>query len=376
MYVLFISSGNPTPRYPSNFIFIHDQARALVASGINVVYASVDTRSFRRLRKWGIVRKSSDNVDIWTINIPLGPIPGKLSHRIAYWGLKRLYRTIELEYGRPALLHAHFANFIAARLKNEMKIPFVITEHFSGINANRIKKSLFEYTNYAYNQADKLIAVSPSLAEKIKQNFNQDATYIPNIVDIDTFQYKDNKRSSTFNFVSTGRLIGLKRMDLLIETFYGAFNNIPNVNLTIFGEGPERKRLEKIIDLYNLNDRVRLKGLCSRKTIADKYAQSDCFVLASQSETFGVAYIEALAMGLPVIATRSGGPEVFVNKNNGIMTDVDNLEQLTAALLFMYENAENYNKVDIAKNTVRKFSPESVSKQIIDVYKKVLSENE
>ncbi|MFY9282731.1 MAG: glycosyltransferase [Miniphocaeibacter sp.] len=157
------------------------------------------------------------------------------------------------------------------------------------------------------------------------------------------FKLKSKVKSKNFNFVSTGNLIDTKRMDLTIKAFYKAFKGNTKITLTIFGQGPNHKSLEELINQYKLSDQVKLMGLCSRKKIAEQLSKSNCFVLVSQSETFGVAYIEALAMGVPVIATKCGGPEGFVNKDNGIMIDVDNEEQLIEAMHYMYKNIEKYD---------------------------------
>src|SRR5690606_4160000 len=130
-----------------------------------------------------------------------------------------------------------------------------------------------------------------------------DATVIPNIVDTTNFIYKDTKKKDKhFTFISTGRLIKSKRMDLLITSFTQAFKNNNKVKLFIYGDGPERTRLEELIYKSGLEEQIYLMGLVDRSQIAGKMSESDCFVLASQLETFGVAYIEALSMGLPVIA--------------------------------------------------------------------------
>lgn len=145
-----------------------------------------------------------------------------------------------------------------------------------------------------------------------------------------------------------------------------------NVTLTIFGDGPERSRLQDMINKYNLNDNVFLKGFCLRDVIANKLSESDCFVLASQTETFGVAYIEALSMGIPVIATKCGGPQGFVNNENGVMVEVDDVNGLTEAMKYMYKNADKYNGESISKVTKSLFSPESVGSRLMEVYKSVI----
>ena len=75
----------------------------------------------------------------------------------------------------------------------------------------------------------------------------------------------------------------------------------------------------------------------------------DAFVLASRAETFGVVYVEAMAAGLPVIATACGGPEDFVSEENGILIPADNEEKLTEALIEMYHMAHKYDKQAISE---------------------------
>ena len=116
-------------------------------------------------------------------------------------------------------------------------------------------------------------------------------------------------------------------------------------------------------------------GLCSREEIAKQLKQCDCFVLASQSETFGVAYIEALAMGVPVIATKCGGPEAFVNEKNGLMVNVNDVEELTEALIYMYNNINMYDRKSISIEIQNKFSSEVVANKIINIYKEYLKKS-
>lgn len=373
MYILIISRGYPTEKYKTNGLFEFDQARALASQGCKVVYAAIDLRSIRRWRKWGIRKKRKDGVDIYSINIPVGGLPINLLARISTMGLKILYKHINKEQGKPDLMHAHFTNaaYTASILKDETNIPLVVTEHSSQINKDNIDKDLYKMAKIAYSKADSLIAVSPHLANMINKKFSIQPIYIPNMVNLDIFIYEEKIGSHTFNFVSTGNLIDLKRMDLTIEAFYQAFGNNPKVTLTIFGQGPKKEMLNDLIDKYKLESQVKLMGLSSREEIADQYKKSHCFVLASQSETFGLAYVEALAMGLPVIATRCGGPEGFVNDKNGLMVDINNPQQLSQAMGHMYNNIDNYNGKNISKETKEKFSPQTIANKLIDIYKKL-----
>ena len=99
---------------------------------------------------------------------------------------------------------------------------------------------------------------------------------------------------------------------------------------------------------------------------------SDCFVLASKSETFGIVYIEAMAKGLPVIATRCGGPEEFVNKDNGLLVDVGDCEALTEAMVYMMNHKDLYNKEMIRQFCLENFSESAIADKIIEEYNKVI----
>ena len=101
----------------------------------------------------------------------------------------------------------------------------------------------------------------------------------------------------------------------------------------------------------------------------------DAFVLASRRETFGVVYIEAMAAGLPVIATRCGGPEDFVTEENGILIPVDDAAALTDAMEHMMLHRREYDSASISADIRRKFAPETIAARLTDIYKTVLEKN-
>lgn len=373
MYVMIVSRGYPTNKYKMNGIFEFDQARALAKEGHKVVFAAVDVRSLKRWRKWGIEQQKIQGVNVYIINIPVGRLPKVILHKVTSIGLSILYKLILKQLGKPDVIHAHFTNlgYAALTLKNKINVPLVITEHSSLIIKPTIDDQLFNTAKEAYTHADAVIAVSPSLVNVIKNKFDINALYVPNIVDTSIFSYTVKDESKTFNFVSIGNLRIIKRMDLAIEAFYSAFHDVPSVTLTIFGEGAERPKIEEIIKKHQLKSKVVLMGTCSREVISKKLKNSDCFVLASRSETFGVAYVESLATGVPVIATKCGGPETFVNKDNGLLIPVDGFNELVIAMKYMYKNSKAFDRRKISAEIKSKFSPEQVSKKLVEVYEKV-----
>ena len=100
---------------------------------------------------------------------------------------------------------------------------------------------------------------------------------------------------------------------------------------------------------------------------------SNAFVLASRTETFGVVYIEALAQGLPVIATRCGGPESIVTSDNGLLVPIENIPELTKALLTLYENHAQYDPVRLRQDCLQQFGSRAIAQHLIDTFQKVLN---
>lgn len=374
MYVLVIGRGYPTEKYKLNGIFEFDQAKALASIGCKVVYIALDVRSIRRWRKWGIYKEKVQGIDTYSINIPLGRVPYKLLNKISSFALNHVYKKIIKDHGKPQVIHGHFTDiaYVAANLKNENEIPLVVTEHFSHIMKADIDKEFAYMASYAYEKADAVIAVSPALKDIIKEKFNKDALYVPNIVDTELFSYSSRSNDKSFRFVSTGALTPIKKMDITVEAFARAFSHNEDVELIIFGEGPERNKIQSIIEKYDIKDKVKLLGVQSREVMAKSLRSSHCFVLASESETFGVAYIEALACGNPVIATKCGGPEVFVTEENGLLVPVDDMDSLVTAMRYMHENSMNYDREKISKVTANLFSPQEIANSLLEVYKNII----
>lgn len=375
MNILILASGYPTQDYVRNGIFAFDQAQALANNGHNVIYLSVDVRSIRRWRKWGFTEVVENRVQIMNVSIPLGRFPQAFLHKISKYYFNKAYNKIVKKYGYPDIIHSHFLDIgnISVELFKKYDIPLVHTEHSSGMNQDNINKKDHSIGNNVYNSVDKLITVSSALSDNILNKFGVKSIVIPNIVDTKIFYNESSKKiNKDFNFISVGNLVKNKRMDLLIKSFCDAFKTVKSVKLYIFGEGPEREKLEKLIKSKNMKSQVFLMGEVDRKIIAKQMKESDAFVLVSKKETFGVAFIEALASGLPIIATDSGGPRDIVTDNNGILIDDENKSGLTDALREMITKNSEFNNEYISRDAQKKYSPENIAEILTREYKSIL----
>jgi glycosyltransferase involved in cell wall biosynthesis len=379
MNVLIVSGGYPTDNYPLNGTFQFEQAMALHDAGHEVTFAVADLRSLRRHRKLGLLETERGGIKVISMSVPVGALPPQIVGRTAVFAVRSLFQYSKKIGIKPEIVHAHFAVYYGmAAAENMSLLPnarLVVTEHDSGINEEVVDKYTISCMGKAYNKAGAVIAVGIPLQAKIRSLTGVEAKYIPNMYNDKLFFPNKNPEVSwdhldPFRFVSVGSLIKRKRTERLIEAFSHAFQSNSNVNLVIIGDGPERPILAKMIQELRLQDQVALVGAITRKEIASVFRKSHCFVTASENETFGLACIEALACGLPVIATRCNGPEYFIDDTNGILVDVGDGVALKKALMEMTSNRLLYDTKKIVQSTAELFSPRAVISSIGGVYEK------
>ena len=116
---------------------------------------------------------------------------------------------------------------------------------------------------------------------------------------------------------------------MLIRAFSKAFKDQPKVNLTIVGDGPEYNNLNNLIKTLKMEKQISLYGSANREEVKMLLQKSDAFVFSSQYETFGVVLIEAMACGLPVVATKCGGPESIIDSDKvGLLSEINEMNYL------------------------------------------------
>jgi L-malate glycosyltransferase len=372
--VLIMVDGFPAKHNYAN-IFIKNQALAIKAAGFDVAILIIDIRSIRRIRRFGFHKEASDELLIWRVSFPWGPYflnaSQKLVNFLGIWA----YKKIQSDFGKPDILHAHFGGvgIAGAKIKKRYNIPLVITEHGSGLlpgnSTIQQKQNIF---NEAYKNCDKLIAVGTNLSNHIKALGVENIIVIPNIIPSSFFNSKQLNKNKKKQFISVGSLLPSKRFDLTISAFACLCEQIDDISLVIIGAGPLKKKLQKMVHDKKIEDKVLFYGFIPNAKLPEIYKESICFVLPAEYETFGVVYAEALACGIPVIATKCGGPEDIVNSNNGILIPKNDEDALVKAMLYMYHNSTNYNPEFLIEDIYNRFGEKPVIKSIIDIYSEIL----
>ena len=353
MKAYIIARGYPSDKRKMNGIFELDQALALAKRGIDVVLIALDLRSIRRFRSYKSEYFVRDNVKVYSFHFPVGRYIFKSLYDFSYLVLKHFYKKVEKIEGKPDVIHTYFTDqgYMASKLAKEIDVPFVLTECNSLVNQDEINPRMREIAQETYDRTDTLITVSPKFREKIKREFGKDSEMIAIIPNLTIFKNNENfKRTDTFNIVSTGNVITTKGPRELIEAFNKAFADDKSVKLTIYGDGFLRKPLIKRVEELGIQDQVFLPGSTKREKISEGYNNADMFCLYSYSETFGLAYLEALSAGLPVVSSKCEGPEHLINEENGILVDRFNIDKLADALKYMHDNIEKYDRKKISED--------------------------
>lgn len=372
--VLLLVDGYPGKENYAN-IFIKNQAIALKSAGFDIAVLIVDIRSIRRFRRFGIYREITEVIPTWRVSIPWGPFFLRTGQQFANFLACRAFQKVQKVFGKPDLLHAHFGEvgILGARLKKKHHIPLVITEHGSLMlpgNGSIERKN--RVMNEAYRNCDKLIAVGTNLARHIKLLGFDNLTVIPNIIPALFFNREHNLIKKKKQFISVGSLLPGKRFDLTISAFARLCEIVRDIELVIVGTGPLYDTLLRMIAEKKIAEKVFFHGFIQNNKLPALYMESVCFVLPSDFETFGVVYAEALACGIPAIATRCGGPQDIINDENGLLIPRNDEDALFNAMLYMVQNSVKYDPVKISNDIANRFGEKAITEKISGVYSDIL----
>lgn len=253
------------------------------------------------------------------------------------------------------------------------KIPIFVSEHWSGFingnfkNLNLLQKLLY---NFGFKRAKKVFVVSETLKKGISNfySINSKIKVIPNIIQVSEINQKHqfDKKNPKILFVAD-LVDDVKNVSGLIKTL--ADFNHKNFNLTIVGDGKDRKKIKVLIEKLNLNNQIKMLGSLSSNDVLKLYHLCDFVVINSFFETFSMVAAEAIAHGKPVICTKCGGPEEFINEENGILIPINDKNALQLALNEMIENYSRFNPLKIGEEIKAKFDSEKTINQLTNYIK-------
>lgn len=378
MRIFVVSRGNPTPQFPQWGCFERDQAEALAAIGHEVVMISVDTRFRLVWRKPGFTYVEQAGVK--SVSLYYCPsafiLEPHLRSRFDRWELYHVYQEAARLYGTPDIIYSHylFKNADAVWLGKITNIPVAGIEHWSELNKRPLPRRVRELGNRTYRQLDVVLAVSESLSHSIQESFGKMKIEVVHNMATKEFAYAE-PMPHPLTFISTGSLIHRKGFDLLPEAFSGVKNLPCDWRMLIIGGGKEKKRLQHQIDQMGLTEHILLIGQKSKEDILPLLQQADAFILPSRNENFSVAVLEALACGVPVISSICGGIKECINEQNGLLFEVDDIEELRNAIQTMVDHPNKFDHQAIADDYQKRFSPEVIARQLTHIFEETIQKH-
>lgn len=364
--------------------FFWDQAVALKKNGNEIIILFCDTYSVKEIGKL-IHYSEYEEEEIKGIKIYRTKRFCPLKHSSGIFGtadefkiaIYKLYNKYCIKE-KIDIIHAHcclWGGYAAQYLSKQTGIPYIITEHSTiyAFHPKLIKGKVKKKIKGVFSDARLTICVSEALRALVSE-YSSTTEILGNVVDFDTFDIKkeknvivDNIKLLSICYMKDEGQLYKKGIDLLIKSFYEASKRCSNLELICGGGGKAQLKVLKWANKYNI--KVNMLGALSRDEVAEAMNNCDIFILPSRYETFGVVYAEAMGCGKPIIGTKTGGPDSFVNDTNGILVKVDSSEELTDAIVYMVNNLEKYDSNRIRESVKGKFSMHSIATSLEQFYR-------
>jgi L-malate glycosyltransferase len=289
------------------------------------------------------------------------------------------------------LLHVHYAipHASAAYTTKQIlaaegiHIPFITTLHGTDITLLGKDPSFLPAITFSINQSDAVTAVSESLKRETYEYFKitKEIHVIPNFIDVDLYSHtpeecQKNKYAPNGEKILThiSNFRKVKRIDDVIRIFESVQKQI-NAKLLMVGDGPEREVAEGMVEEMGIRDKVLFLGkITSPERIL---CISDLFLLPSETESFGLAALEAMAAGVPVISSNTGGiPEVNIHNITGMLSNVGDVYDMAKnCVIVLRDEAKMALMKKNARVQAEKFKIEYILPMYEDLYKEVLEAN-
>lgn len=383
--------------YPSSFnsvagIFVHKQVKALIEQGHEIkVISPVPFAPFplnKIKKKWRAYANNPgyaviDGVEVYYPRYLEFPNSYFFAHSgyFMYLGVRDIVKKIYDKW-KFDIINSNVAipdGYCAMLLNRNYNVPHVVTIHGQDFLYTLYKNKSCRTKLYTVlENVDKIITVSNRLKNVMKsEKFIDKIVAINNGIDPDDFSVIRSgvKTSGGKTVISVSNLIDTKGIDLNIKAIFELVKRYPDIKYNIIGEGPEKPALLKMVKNFGLENNVFFLGKPPHEETMKYVSSSDIFCLPSWQEGFGIVYIEAMALGKPVIAVKGEGIEdVIVDGKNGFLVEPKNVEDIVRAISFLIENPDKAREVGKTgqKSVMDGFTWSINATKTVDVYEELV----
>lgn len=385
MNIALVSHTYPTEQDPSRGIFISKEAHLIRSfAEVEVFIPSVHAKLF--------TTQNSRSQDPITDSISIHQLkyfsfPRKIFPRVIQKSLSnKLLQALNSTNSDIIHLHSLYPSGLAAPALKKVNYPVVITIHggdwFYNINNNKLMEILKE----SLLISDAIITVGKKLKTEIASylpGIKKKIHHVPHGIDVNKFEPAENIsklkkefnwHQSKYNILSVANLYRVKGIHLLVQAFAKQkYSHISHLHIVSPRVDPNVKQeVDYLIDNLKIADRVTFYPSMPEKELIPYFQAADLFVSPSIKEGFGLAVAEATACGVPVLATRSGGPEEVVTEAIGHLVEANNVDALTEGIEFMLPRLDEFNQHQLNSFIGKSFSLSQKKEKLADIYQNIL----
>ena len=292
------------------------------------------------------------------------------------------YEKLDLLHVHYAIPHATSAYLAKQMLKDVRDLKIITTLHGTDITLAGLEPSFLPLVKFSIEESDGVTAVSRFLKEKTLTNYNieKDIRVIHNFIDTSIYspevpcmcKKKIAPRGEKL-LVHTSNFRQVKRVSDTIRILEKVKKELP-CKLLLIGDGPDRSECERLSRELGLYEDVRFLG--KQEGLVDILTSADIFLMPSQSESFGLSALEAMACGLPVVSTSVGGlPELVSHNESGFIAEIGDIDRMAKYVVQLLTNPKKYEifSENARKRAVEKFEIHKIVPEYEEYYKEILN---
>lgn len=291
-----------------------------------------------------------------------------------------------IQYEKLDVLHVHYAiphatsAYLAKQIlaENAAHVPIITTLHGTDITIVGSDPSYKQVVDFSINQSDGVTAVSEFLKEETYRRFDirKEIKVIPNFIDLERFKRTEKKHfrkaicsDDEVVVVHVSNFREVKRVPEVVNIFYKVLQSGIKGKLLMVGDGPDRQKAESRCREFGICDKVRFLG--KQEQVEEVLSIADLFLIPSGSETFGLAALEAMGCGVPVVSSNIGGlPEVNIHDETGYLCDLDNIECMAEYSVNILKNKKLHSRLaNNARKRAELFELDKLVAEYEDYYK-------
>ena len=377
--VLAVTNWYPTTKHPARAVWVREFAKAAaIYDDVRVLHCAGPAPNLSGSSR---IEQETDEglkegISVYRVWYR-PPRLQRISYLIYLRSMLQAFRQVIQGGFRPDIIHVHVydAGGPAVLFGRLNHIPVVVSEHFSSFLRRSLGRLDIFKAWLAFRGANLVLPVSHALQRAI-ENYGIRARFqvIPNAADTMLFSPPPTRDGTDMKrLLFVGQLTQARGVSYLLRALSHLHQTRDDWQLDIVGDGEAKPEYERLAADLKLCDKVTFHGLKTKSDVAEFMRRAQLLVLSSLCETFSAPAIEALATGIPVLATRCGGPEEFIIRDVGFLVPAADEHSMCEGLNYMLNNLQSYSSQKISQYAAERFSREVVGAKLHAVYQSLNS---